>query len=66
MARIEGVLAEEGYKTELSLMRNMVSGKLRPTTIRSRPAIDWNFASFVEFKKPWNYYFVEDKLAAPS
>ena len=67
MAKVEGVIAEAGYKTELS--SDEEHGLLEIETVTGAGlsvAIDWNFASFVEFQKAVELYkSLEDKLAAP-
>src|SRR3989442_7231528 len=67
MARVEGVIAEAGYRTELS--SDEEHGLLEIETVTGAGlsvAIDWNFASFVEFQKAVELYkSLEDKLAAP-
>jgi len=67
MARIEGVLAEAGYKTELSPDEEHGLWEIETTTNSGvNLSIDWNFASFVEFQKAVELFTVlEDKLAAP-
>ncbi len=67
MAKVEGVMAEAGYKTELS--SDEEHGLLEIETVTSAGlsvSIDWNFASFVEFQKAVELYkSLEDKLSAP-
>jgi DNA gyrase subunit B len=67
MAKVEGVIAKAGYKTELS--SDEEHGLLEIETVTNsglNVAIDWNFASFVEFQKAVELYkSLEDKLAAP-
>jgi len=67
MAKVEGVIAEAGYKTELS--SDEEHGLLEIETVTSAGlsvSIDWNFASFVEFQKAVELYkSLEDKLSAP-
>ncbi len=67
MARIEGVLAEAGYKTELSPDEEHGLFAIDTTTSSGiNLSIDWNFASFVEFQKAVELFtLLEDKLAAP-
>ena len=67
MARIEGVLAEAGFKTELSSDEEHGLWEIETTTNSGvNLSIDWNFASFVEFQKAVELYtLLEDKLAAP-
>ncbi|MGH9881056.1 MAG: toprim domain-containing protein, partial [Pyrinomonadaceae bacterium] len=67
MARVEGVLAKAGFKTELSTDEE--HGLWEVETANNAGlnlSIDWNFASFVEFQKAVELYMnLEDKLAAP-
>jgi DNA gyrase subunit B len=67
MARIEGVLAEEGYKTDLSTDEE--HGLWEIETIADTGmsiCIDWNLASYVEFQKAVELYkALEDQLSAP-
>ena len=67
MARIEGVLAEASFKTELSSDEEHGLWEIETTTSSGvNLSIDWNFASFVEFQKAVELYtLLEDKLAAP-
>ncbi len=67
MAEVEGVLAEAGYKTELSTDEEHGLWEIKTTTNAGvNLAIDWNFASFVEFQQAVELYmFLEDKLAPP-
>ncbi|MGI9168401.1 MAG: DNA topoisomerase (ATP-hydrolyzing) subunit B [Pyrinomonadaceae bacterium] len=67
MARIEGVLAEAGYKTELSPDEEHGLFAIDTTTSSGiNLSIDWNFASFVEVQKAVELFtLLEDKLAAP-
>jgi len=67
MARIEGVLAEAGYKTELSPDEEHGLFEIETSTNSGvNLSIDWNFASFVEFQKAVELFtLLEDKLAAP-
>jgi len=67
MARIEGILAEEGYKTDLSTDEE--HGLWEIETIADTGisvCIDWNLASYVEFQKAVELYkALEDQLSAP-
>ena len=67
MAEVEGVLAEAGYKTELSTDEEHGLWEIETTTNAGvNLAIDWNFASFVEFQQAVELYMsLEDKLAPP-
>jgi DNA gyrase subunit B len=67
MARVEGILAKAGYKTELSTDEEHGLWEIETSTNSGvNLSIDWNFASFVEFQKAVELYSeLEDKLAAP-
>lgn len=67
MARVESVMAEAGYKTELSTDEEHGLWEIETSTNSGiHLSIDWNFASFVEFQKAVELYTkLEDKLAAP-
>jgi DNA gyrase subunit B len=67
MAKVEGVLAKAGFKTELSSDEEHGLWEIETTTTSGlNVAIDWNFASFVEFTKAVELYMtLEDKLAPP-
>ncbi len=67
MAKVEGAMAGAGYKTELSSDEEHGLYEIETTTLAgTHLAIDWNFASFVEFHKAVELYMgLEDKLAAP-
>ncbi len=67
MASVEGVLAEAGYKTDLSMDEEHGLWEIKTTSASGASvAIDWNFASFVEFNKAVEIYrSLEDKLGAP-
>jgi DNA gyrase subunit B len=67
MAKVEGVLAKAGFKTELSSDEEHGLWEIETTTTAGQNlAIDWNFASFVEFQKAVELYKdLEDKLAPP-
>ncbi|MGB7923727.1 MAG: DNA topoisomerase (ATP-hydrolyzing) subunit B [Pyrinomonadaceae bacterium] len=67
MARVEGVLAEEGYKTELSTDEEHGLCEIE-TAAESGVSvcIDWNLASYVEIHKAVELYTtLEDRLPAP-
>jgi DNA gyrase subunit B len=67
MARVEGVLAEEGYKTDLSTDEE--HGLWEIETVAESGAnvcIDWNLASYVEIQKAVELYTtLEDRLPSP-
>ncbi|HWS99256.1 MAG TPA: DNA topoisomerase (ATP-hydrolyzing) subunit B [Pyrinomonadaceae bacterium] len=67
MASIEGVLAEEGYKTDLSPDVEHGLWEIETTSDSGvNVCIDWNMASYVEFQKAVELYkALEDRLAAP-
>ena len=67
MAKVEGVLAKAGYKTELSTDEEHGLWEIETTTVSGvHLVIDWNFASLVEFQKAVELYTkLEDKFAAP-
>ncbi|MDQ2920419.1 MAG: DNA topoisomerase (ATP-hydrolyzing) subunit B [Acidobacteriota bacterium] len=67
MAKVEGVLAKAGFKTELSSDEEHGLWEIETTTTSGLSlAIDWNFASFVEFQKAVELYMaLEDNLAPP-
>ena len=67
MAKVEGVLAKAGFKTELTTDDEHGLWEIETmTTSGLNIAIDWNFASFVEFQKAVELYMaLEDKLAPP-
>jgi DNA gyrase subunit B len=67
MAKVEGVLAKAGYKTELSTDEEHGLWEIETSTSTGvQIKIDWNFASFVEFQKAIELYTsLEEKLAAP-
>jgi DNA gyrase subunit B len=67
MAKVEGVLAKAGFKTELSSDEEHSLWEIETTTTSGlNVAIDWNFASFVEFQKAVELFMsLEDKLAPP-
>src|SRR6266545_2348691 len=64
---VEGVLAKAGFKTELTTDDEHGLWEIETTTTSGlNIAIDWNFASFVEFQKAVELYMtLEDKLAPP-
>jgi len=67
MARVEGVLAKAGYKTELSTDEEHGLWEIETQTISGiAVTIDWNFASYVEFQKAVELFMkLEDRLAPP-
>jgi len=67
MASVEGVLAKAGYKTDLSMDEEHGLWEIETKSVSGvNVAIDWNFASFVEFNKAVELYrALEDKLASP-
>jgi DNA gyrase subunit B len=67
MARVEGVLAKAGYKTELSTDEEHGLWEIETSTTSGlNVAIDWNLASYVEFQKAVELHLsLEDKLAPP-
>ncbi len=68
MAKVEGVLDEgQVSRPNYQLTKNMDLCEIETTTTSGvNLAIDWNFASFVEFQKAVELYMaLEDKLASP-
>jgi DNA gyrase subunit B len=67
MARVEKVVADAGYKTELSTDEEHGLWEIETTTVSGNTVmIDWNFASFVEFQKALELYtLLEEQLAPP-
>jgi DNA gyrase subunit B len=67
MARIEGFLADAGYRTELSTDEEHGLWEIETTADSGASVcIDWNLASYVEFQKAVELYTqLEDRLAAP-
>jgi DNA gyrase subunit B len=67
MASIEGILAEEGYKTDLSTDEEHGLWEIVTTADTGiSVCIDWNLASYVEFQKAVELYkSLEDQLSAP-
>jgi DNA gyrase subunit B len=67
MARVEGLLAKAGYKTELSTDEEHGLWEIETTTNSGlNVAIDWNLASYVEFQKAVELHLtLEDKLPGP-
>ena len=67
MARVEDMLAEEGYKTDLSTDEE--HGLWEIETVAESGAsvcIDWNLASYVEIQKAVELYTtLEDRLPSP-
>jgi DNA gyrase subunit B len=67
MAKVEGVMAKAGFQTELSADEEHGLCEIETVTTSGLSlAIDWNFASFVEFQKAVELYMeLENKLAPP-
>jgi DNA gyrase subunit B len=67
MAVVREALEEAGFRTELSPDEEHGLWEIETTTASGlNMAIDWNFASFVEFNKAVELYRgLEDKLASP-
>jgi DNA gyrase subunit B len=67
MAKVEGVLAKSGYKTELTDDEEHGLWEIDTTTISGvAVTIDWNFASYVEFQKAVELFMkLEDRLTPP-
>jgi DNA gyrase subunit B len=67
MARVEGVLARAGYKTELSTDEEHGLWEIETQTNSGAAVkIDWNFASYVEFQKAVELFMkLEDRLVPP-
>jgi DNA gyrase subunit B len=67
MARVEGVLADAGYKTELTEDEEHGLWEIETKTdAGSGVAIDWNLVSYVEFQKAVELYkALEGSLASP-
>jgi DNA gyrase subunit B len=67
MAKVEGVLAKAGYKTELTTDEEHSLWEIESfTSTGVHLTIDWNFASLVEFQKAVEIFTeLEEKLAAP-
>jgi DNA gyrase subunit B len=67
MLKVEGALDAAGYKTELTEDEEHGLWKIQTVTNAGlNLAIDWNFASFVEFQKAVDLFkSLEDTLAAP-
>jgi DNA gyrase subunit B len=67
MAKVEGVIAKAGYKTELTDDEEHGLWEIDTTTLSGVPVtIDWNFASYVEFQKAIELFMkLEDRLAPP-
>ena len=67
MAKVEGVLAKAGFKTELSTDEEHGLWEIETTTNSGlNIPVDWNFASFVEFQKAVEIYMaLEEKFAGP-
>jgi DNA gyrase subunit B len=67
VARLEGALADEGYKTEFNADEEHGMWEIETTSDSGIGVrIDWNLASYVEFQKAVELYkALEDRLAAP-
>ena len=67
MAAIEGFVADEGYKTDLSTDEEHGLWEIETKSDSGvNVCIDWNLASYVEFQKAVELYkALEDRLAAP-
>jgi DNA gyrase subunit B len=67
MAKVEGALAKAGFKTELTTDEEHGLWEIETVaTSGINVAIDWNFASYVEFQKAVEIFgTLEDQLAAP-
>jgi DNA gyrase subunit B len=67
MARVEGVLAKEGYKTDLSEDEEHGLWEVETRTDSGvGVSIDWNLVSYVEFQKAVELYrALEGSLASP-
>ena len=67
MAKVREAVAKAGFETELSSDEEHGLWEIETTTTSGLSlAIDWNFASFVEFHKAVELYMaLEDKLAPP-
>jgi DNA gyrase subunit B len=67
IARVEGVLDKAGYKTELKEDEEHGLWEIETTTISGNAiAIDYNFASYVEFQKAVELFMkLEDRLTPP-
>jgi DNA gyrase subunit B len=67
MARVEGVLAKAGYKTELSTDEEHGLWEIDTSTNSGvAVTVDWNFASYVEFQKALELFMkLEERLAPP-
>ncbi|HEY6120075.1 MAG TPA: DNA topoisomerase (ATP-hydrolyzing) subunit B [Pyrinomonadaceae bacterium] len=67
MAKVEKALDKAGFKTDLSTDEEHGLWEIETeTTSGVAVAIDWNFASYVEFQKAVELYMIlEDELAPP-
>ncbi len=67
IAQIEGVIAEEGYRTELSEDEEHGLWEIETKTDSGvGVSIDWNLASYVEFQKAVELFMaLEERLASP-
>ncbi|HMG75381.1 MAG TPA: DNA topoisomerase (ATP-hydrolyzing) subunit B [Pyrinomonadaceae bacterium] len=67
IAKVEKALDKAGFKTDLSTDEEHGLWEIEVTTTSGvNVAIDWNFASYVEFQKAVELYMIlEDELAPP-
>jgi DNA gyrase subunit B len=67
MTAIEGIMADEGYMTDLSTDEEHGLWQIKTASDSGvQVCIDWNLASYVEFQKAVELYkALEDRLAAP-
>ncbi len=67
MTAIEGIMADEGYMTDLSTDEEHGLWQIKTASDSGvQVCIDWNLASYVEFQKAVELYTaLEDRLAAP-
>ncbi len=67
MARIEGMIADAGYRTDLTMDEEHGLWAIETTAAGGLGiTIDWDLASHVEFQKAIEFYkTLEDRLASP-
>jgi len=67
MAKVEGVLHKDGYRTELSTDEEHGLGEIRTQTLSGiSVTIDWNLASYVEFQRAIELFMkLEERLVPP-
>ena len=67
MAQVEGVLDKAGYKTDLKEDEEHGLWEIKTTTVAGNAiAVDYNFASYVEFQKAVELFMkLEDRLTPP-